>query len=101
MLQKYDLLLTFLFLILDIWSLNPKLFSIAGTKDKRAVTSQKVRVLNATAEKLSSINSMTQNIRVGDFRFVVLSCDFAASSVILSLVPKIYLVPPESGIPKR
>lgn len=43
-------------------------FSFAGTKDKRAVTTQKATVHKVGPRKLAALNSKLIGIRVGDFR---------------------------------
>ncbi|GJP55223.1 hypothetical protein CLOM_g14197 [Closterium sp. NIES-68] len=47
-----------------------KALGFSGTKDKRAVTVQRVTVCNQTARKVASLNSKLFGIRVGDYRFV-------------------------------
>eukprot|EP00271_Cylindrocystis_brebissonii_P012901 TRINITY_DN32409_c0_g1_i1.p1 TRINITY_DN32409_c0_g1~~TRINITY_DN32409_c0_g1_i1.p1 ORF type:complete len:1158 (+),score=223.73 TRINITY_DN32409_c0_g1_i1:246-3719(+) len=47
-----------------------KCFGFAGTKDKRAVTVQRVTVFRQSAEKVAALNSRLFNIRAGDFRYV-------------------------------
>lgn len=51
--------------------LNPKLFTYAGTKDKRAITTQFVTAKNVAAEKLATFNRREyRGMRVGDFEYV-------------------------------
>ncbi|KYQ90650.1 tRNA pseudouridine synthase D [Tieghemostelium lacteum] len=52
---------------------SSKLFSIAGTKDKRGITVQKVTVYKVTPKRLSEVNKKLANIqpvmRIDDFKF--------------------------------
>lgn len=50
--------------------INHKVFSVAGTKDKRAITVQWVTAFKVLPEKLNTINSRTRDIRVGTFSYV-------------------------------
>ncbi|PKI47166.1 hypothetical protein CRG98_032437 [Punica granatum] len=47
-----------------------KSFGFAGTKDKRAVTTQRVTVFKQSASKLASLNERLIGIKVGDFCYV-------------------------------
>lgn len=47
-----------------------KSFGFAGTKDKRAVTTQRVTVYKKQASKLASLNEKLFGIKVGDFCYV-------------------------------
>ncbi|KAF3929514.1 hypothetical protein ABW19_dt0202590 [Dactylella cylindrospora] len=49
--------------------LSPKAFSIAGTKDRRAVTVQKVSVHRFKAERLEAINPKLKGLKLGDFEY--------------------------------
>ncbi|KAJ3308892.1 hypothetical protein HDV04_000733 [Boothiomyces sp. JEL0838] len=48
---------------------DTKSFTYPGTKDKRAVTAQRVSVKGITAERLSGINEKLNNIRLGNFSY--------------------------------
>ncbi|CAD5124880.1 DgyrCDS13133 [Dimorphilus gyrociliatus] len=45
-------------------------FSFAGTKDKRARTSQSVTAFKVLPHKLAALNSRLRNMAIGDFEFV-------------------------------
>eukprot|EP00250_Pteridium_aquilinum_P011521 c20125_g1_i1 orf=439-2703(-) len=45
-------------------------FGIAGTKDKRAVTTQRVTVFKQQASRLAALNKKLYGIKVGDFSYV-------------------------------
>ncbi|KAJ6256073.1 hypothetical protein Dda_9165 [Drechslerella dactyloides] len=47
----------------------PKLFKFAGTKDRRAVTVQRVSAHKLKAEKLAAINPKLKGLKVGDFEY--------------------------------
>ena len=51
--------------------LSNKLFSYAGTKDRRAVTAQEVTVFKVQPDRLESVNRTLRhvNLRVGNFSF--------------------------------
>ncbi|KAF2077181.1 hypothetical protein CYY_001502 [Polysphondylium violaceum] len=53
---------------------SPKQFSIAGTKDKRGVTSQRVTVYKITPDRLYDVNvklsKLNPPIRIGEYKFV-------------------------------
>ncbi|XP_035817050.1 pseudouridylate synthase 7 homolog isoform X2 [Zea mays] len=49
---------------------QPRSFGFAGTKDKRAVTTQQVTVFKVHASRLAALNSKLTGIRVGDFSYV-------------------------------
>ncbi|KAL3851730.1 hypothetical protein ACJMK2_015451 [Sinanodonta woodiana] len=57
-------------LIAHLARVKPSLFQYAGTKDRRAKTSQEVTVYKMVAEKLRSLNSSLRNIVLGNFRYV-------------------------------
>ncbi|KAK3609530.1 hypothetical protein CHS0354_007331 [Potamilus streckersoni] len=57
-------------LIARLARVKPSLFQYAGTKDRRAKTSQEVTVYKMIAEKLRSLNSSLRNIVLGNFRYV-------------------------------
>ncbi|KAK8076413.1 hypothetical protein PG994_003685 [Apiospora phragmitis] len=48
---------------------HPKMFSTAGTKDRRAVTSQRVSVRSRDPSKMLFINDRIRDIKIGDFKF--------------------------------
>ncbi|XP_058738635.1 multisubstrate pseudouridine synthase 7 isoform X1 [Vicia villosa] len=50
--------------------IRSKSFGFAGTKDKRAVTTQRVTVYKQQATKLASLNGKLFGIKVGDFCYV-------------------------------
>uniref|UniRef100_A0A0E0N346 TRUD domain-containing protein n=1 Tax=Oryza rufipogon TaxID=4529 RepID=A0A0E0N346_ORYRU len=50
--------------------LQPRSFGFAGTKDKRAVTTQQVTVFKVQASRLVALNSKLIGIKVGDFSYV-------------------------------
>ncbi|XP_050917141.1 multisubstrate pseudouridine synthase 7 isoform X1 [Lathyrus oleraceus] len=50
--------------------IRSKSFGFAGTKDKRAVTTQRVTVYKQQASKLASLNGKLFGIKVGDFCYV-------------------------------
>lgn len=49
---------------------QPKSFGIAGTKDKRAITTQRATIFKQAASKLASLNKRLYGIKVGDFCYV-------------------------------
>lgn len=50
--------------------MQPKSFGIAGTKDKRAITTQRVTAFKQPASKLAALNKRLYGIKVGDFCYV-------------------------------
>nr|CAB3461024.1 unnamed protein product [Digitaria exilis] len=50
--------------------LQPRSFGFAGTKDKRAVTSQQVTVFKVRANKLAALNNRLFGIKVGNYCYV-------------------------------
>uniref|UniRef100_J3L4J8 TRUD domain-containing protein n=1 Tax=Oryza brachyantha TaxID=4533 RepID=J3L4J8_ORYBR len=50
--------------------LQPRSFGFAGTKDKRAVTTQQVTVFKVQASRLVALNRKLIGIKVGDFSYV-------------------------------
>ncbi|KAK7337896.1 hypothetical protein VNO77_18486 [Canavalia gladiata] len=50
--------------------IQPRSFGFAGTKDKRAVTTQRVTVYKQQASRLASLNERLFGIKVGDFSYV-------------------------------
>ncbi|EPS43276.1 hypothetical protein H072_2783 [Dactylellina haptotyla CBS 200.50] len=49
--------------------LAPKTFAIAGTKDRRAVTVQRVSARKLKAERLEATNKKLKGLKVGDFEY--------------------------------
>ncbi|KAI1828349.1 pseudouridine synthase [Xylaria intraflava] len=49
--------------------IHPKAFGVAGTKDRRAVTVQRVSVKGRTPASLIVVNERINNIKIGDFNF--------------------------------
>ncbi|KAF7142514.1 hypothetical protein RHSIM_Rhsim05G0160900 [Rhododendron simsii] len=54
-------------LIGKMLGVQPRSFGFAGTKDKRAVSTQRVTVFKQRASKLASLNERLFGIKVGDF----------------------------------
>ena len=50
------------------FSINKNMFQFAGTKDKRAITSQEVTVYRVRAERLQIANRYFHRIAVGNFK---------------------------------
>ncbi|XP_073366858.1 multisubstrate pseudouridine synthase 7 isoform X5 [Aegilops tauschii subsp. strangulata] len=50
--------------------LQPRSFRIAGTKDKRAITTQQVTLFKVHASRLAALNNKLTGIKVGDFNYV-------------------------------
>ncbi|KAI4350051.1 hypothetical protein L6164_010576 [Bauhinia variegata] len=50
--------------------IQPKSFGFAGTKDKRAVSTQRVSVYKQRASRVASLNERLIGIKVGDFCYV-------------------------------
>lgn len=50
-------------------AIKPKDFGIAGTKDRRAATVQRVSVKRQHAERLAMLNKSLRNARIGDFKY--------------------------------
>lgn len=46
-----------------------KTFSFAGTKDKRAITTQRISAYRLRAEQLVGLNKRLNNIKIGDFTY--------------------------------
>ncbi|EMS59294.1 Putative pseudouridine synthase C1A4.09 [Triticum urartu] len=51
--------------------LQPRSFRIAGTKDKRAITTQQVTLFKVHASRLAALNNKLTGIKVGDFKSVI------------------------------
>ncbi|KAI8625277.1 pseudouridine synthase [Xylariaceae sp. FL1651] len=49
--------------------LHPKVFGAAGTKDRRAVTVQRVSIKSRNPSSLVSVNERINNIKIGDFKY--------------------------------
>ena len=56
-------------LIARLLHVKPSAFSYAGTKDKRAITTQKVCACNVNPKKICTLNKLMKNITVGDFHY--------------------------------
>uniref|UniRef100_A0A8C6YB03 Pseudouridine synthase 7 n=1 Tax=Naja naja TaxID=35670 RepID=A0A8C6YB03_NAJNA len=48
---------------------KPTIFSYMGTKDKRAITVQKIAVLKITAQRLAHLNKCLMNCKLGNFSY--------------------------------
>lgn len=49
--------------------MQPKSFQFAGTKDRRAVTSQRVCVYRVQADRMAHLNRSLNNSAIGDFKY--------------------------------
>ncbi|KAJ2995966.1 hypothetical protein NUW58_g1131 [Xylaria curta] len=49
--------------------IHPKAFGAAGTKDRRAVTVQRVSIKGRSPASLISVNERINNIKIGDFKY--------------------------------
>ena len=49
--------------------LDANAFQFAGTKDRRAVTVQRVSIFRGEANKLASMNKFLRGAKVGDFDY--------------------------------
>ncbi|KAI0506768.1 pseudouridine synthase [Xylaria bambusicola] len=49
--------------------LHPKAFGAAGTKDRRAVTVQRVSIKNRSPNSLIAVNERINNVKIGDFKY--------------------------------
>eukprot|EP00118_Oscarella_pearsei_P009351 m.53784 g.53784 ORF g.53784 m.53784 type:complete len:587 (+) comp34278_c0_seq6:340-2100(+) len=56
-------------LITKYLNVKPKLFTFAGSKDKRAVTVQAVSAYKVPAQSLANLNSKLRNIALGNFSY--------------------------------
>ncbi|KAG8055229.1 hypothetical protein GUJ93_ZPchr0001g32437 [Zizania palustris] len=54
----------------NMLGLQPRSFGFAGTKDKRAVTTQQVTLFKMQASRLVNLNRKLVGIKVGDFSYV-------------------------------
>ncbi|TKY61401.1 Multisubstrate pseudouridine synthase 7 [Spatholobus suberectus] len=54
----------------NMLGIQPKSFGFAGTKDKRAITTQRVTVYKQRASRLASLNERLFGIKMGDFCYV-------------------------------
>ncbi|KAI1268679.1 pseudouridine synthase [Xylariaceae sp. FL1019] len=52
-----------------ILKIPAKFFGVAGTKDRRAVTSQRVSIKNRSPASLLIVNERIHQIKIGDFKF--------------------------------
>ena len=50
-------------------NIGPKSFDFAGTKDRRAVTAQRVSVYRVTKERMTGAGRSLRNARVGDYHY--------------------------------
>ncbi|CAL9003560.1 unnamed protein product [Prunus brigantina] len=57
-------------IIAKMLGIQPRSFGFAGTKDKRAVTTQRVTVFKQLASRLAALNDRLIGIKVGDFCYV-------------------------------
>ncbi|KAK9138802.1 hypothetical protein Sjap_009396 [Stephania japonica] len=57
-------------LIGKMLGIQPRSFGFAGTKDKRAVSTQRVTVFKQQAKRIASLNERLIGIQVGDFCYV-------------------------------
>nr|GEU70304.1 multisubstrate pseudouridine synthase 7 [Tanacetum cinerariifolium] len=57
-------------LIGKMLGVQPRSFGFSGTKDKRAITTQRVTVFKQRANKLANLNKRLIGIKVGDFCYV-------------------------------
>ncbi|XP_041099739.1 pseudouridylate synthase 7 homolog, partial [Polyodon spathula] len=49
--------------------IKPNLISYMGTKDKRAITVQRIAVQKITAQRLSHLNTCLMNFKLGNFSY--------------------------------
>lgn len=49
--------------------IHPKAFGVAGTKDRRAVTVQRVSIKNRSPNSLIAVNERIANVKIGDFKY--------------------------------
>lgn len=56
-------------LLSKLLKIKPGMFGYAGTKDRRAITTQWVSVYRVRAEQLQNLNSALRNLCVGNFRY--------------------------------
>ncbi|KAI1365209.1 pseudouridine synthase [Xylaria arbuscula] len=49
--------------------IHPKAFGVAGTKDRRAVTVQRVSIKNRSPNSLVAVNERIINVKIGDFKY--------------------------------
>ncbi|KAI1861060.1 hypothetical protein JX265_009679 [Neoarthrinium moseri] len=52
-----------------VLNMKPNFFSTAGTKDRRAVTVQRVSIRGRDPRGMFSVNARLQGIKIGDFKF--------------------------------
>ncbi|KAI0969281.1 pseudouridine synthase [Xylaria arbuscula] len=52
-----------------ILRLHPKAFGAAGTKDRRAVTVQRVSIKGRSPNSLIAVNERIYNVKIGDFKY--------------------------------
>ena len=56
-------------LIARLLHVKPSIFSYAGTKDKRAITTQKICAYSLDAKRICTLNKLIKNTSVGDFAY--------------------------------
>ena len=56
-------------LIARMLHVRPNLFTFAGTKDRRAITTQRICVYRVPAEKLYKLNEKLRNVALGNFTY--------------------------------
>ncbi|KAJ5067250.1 pseudouridylate synthase 7 [Anaeramoeba ignava] len=57
-------------LISRLTRIGPKIFSYAGIKDKRGITTQNITAFKVEAQKLEKINSRLRKIQLGNFEYI-------------------------------
>ncbi|EDV26019.1 uncharacterized protein TRIADDRAFT_23629 [Trichoplax adhaerens] len=56
-------------LICKFTGLKPSIFGYAGTKDRRAITTQEITAFKVLPSKLHHVNSVTHKVRLGNFTY--------------------------------
>jgi tRNA pseudouridine13 synthase len=56
-------------LIARLLNMNQKVLQFAGTKDRRAVTTQQVSAYRGSADRIAGLNKLLHNAKVGNFRY--------------------------------
>ena len=56
-------------LISRLLRIQPKMLQFAGTKDKRAITTQRISCKGVEAERFKSLNGKLQGIHLGDYKY--------------------------------
>ncbi|KAJ3292887.1 EF-hand domain-containing member C2, partial [Borealophlyctis nickersoniae] len=62
-------------LLANMMRMSSKVFTYAGTKDKRAITVQRVSAYRVEAERLAALNKTLKNMMAGDFRYTTKRLD--------------------------